>query len=151
MLSSRTSSRVAGILLLPAALLASAHAASPTDAGTPVPAIRYRSAFDGYQSFRDETLRSWAEANAAVAAGGSTHQHGTGPTTPTSSSPGHDHGAAAPKDGAAGKPMALDHHEMMMRHHETMKQKGMNHGDMRHGDMKHGAMSDKPMDHGGMK
>ena len=149
MLSSRTSLRYAGTVLLPALLLPfAASAASPTDATARVPAVQYRSAFEQYHSPREEHLRSWTEANTAVAAGNpaSAHQHGSNQPASANAPQGHDHGSPSSKEAPAGKPMEMGRHEMMMRHHEAMKKQGMSHGDM-----KHDAMGGKPMDHGSMK
>lgn len=43
--------------------LANTH---PADPGVKAPPVRYESAFTGYQSFRDEKLAPWREANDEV-------------------------------------------------------------------------------------
>ena len=65
------------------------HPANPQAAA---PAPQYQSAFDGYQSFRDEKIASWREVNDEAARvgghlgifmGGGAHAgHGAGPQAP---------------------------------------------------------------------
>ena len=39
----------------------------PADPGTAIPAVKYESAFSGYQPFREQKIRSWKDANQEVA------------------------------------------------------------------------------------
>lgn len=54
--------------LLPCLLAAMpfARAADPSDPGAAAPGIIYRSAFDGYEGWRDGPKASWRDANDAV-------------------------------------------------------------------------------------
>lgn len=49
--------------MAPAADTTPRQPALATDAGARVPAVKYDSAFGGYQSYRDPTLAAWRDAN----------------------------------------------------------------------------------------
>ena len=67
-----------------ATLLAGAAAAQsdgrpkPTESGSKVPPVQYRSAFDGYQPFAEQELRNWRRANEEVRAAGGHAGHKPG-------------------------------------------------------------------------
>ena len=72
----------------------------PADAGSKVPPVQYRSAFDGYQPFAEQELRNWRRSNEEVGAAGghAGHKPGQGPGKATSKP---QPGAPAPSgDGA---------------------------------------------------
>ena len=50
------------------AAVAQETARNPADARVTVPAVEYRSAFDGYQRFAEEKVAPWRESNDAVKA-----------------------------------------------------------------------------------
>lgn len=53
----------------------------PKDPSAAVPAITYRSAFEGYQPFVDQELQSWRKANEEVGAARGHKGHGAGQGT----------------------------------------------------------------------
>ena len=59
---------------------------NPLDAQAKVPAVEYRSAFEGYRSFAERDLRDWRSANDEVGAAGghAGHKPGHGPGQQTS-------------------------------------------------------------------
>lgn len=75
---------VLGALAMAIASAAAAQNAPPRDPKDPsaaVPAITYRSAFEGYQPFVDQEVQSWRKANDEVGAAGSHKGHGAGKGT----------------------------------------------------------------------
>lgn len=83
----------------PALLFACAAAAqgdgrsTPLEAGTKVPPLQYRSAFDDYRPFADQELADWRKANDEVGTAGGHMGH----------RPGQFSGQATPKPAAADK------------------------------------------------
>lgn len=76
-------------------------AETSTDPGASAPPFTYRSAFDGYRSFRDEPIADWRALNAEVGAAGG-HMGIMG------GAGGHaGHGGGAAK-ASAGKPVAAE-------------------------------------------
>ena len=47
-----------------------AAAPAPTDVSAPAPQVKYRSAFEGYRTFREEPLADWRSVNDEVAQAG---------------------------------------------------------------------------------
>jgi hypothetical protein len=73
------------------------------DPAAPVPQVTYRSAFEGYVSYREQSLAPWREVNDAV---GSVGGHvgifrSGGHGTPSKPAPGQ--GASSPRQGPAGQ------------------------------------------------
>ena len=68
-------------LLAGAAFAQSDSRPNPTDPQAKVPAVQYRSAFEGYRLFADQEMRDWREANEEVgsAGGHAGHRPGQGP------------------------------------------------------------------------
>lgn len=72
------------VLFLPALVIAGAAAAqgadrpSPKDPKAKVPAVEYRSAFEGYRRFADQDLGDWRKANEEVGAAGGHAGHRPG-------------------------------------------------------------------------
>lgn len=70
------------VLLLAASAAASAAAQQarpdPRDLKTKVPALDYRSAFEGYRGFADEEPRDWRKSNEEVGAAGGHGGHRPG-------------------------------------------------------------------------
>lgn len=54
------------LMSLPASAQRSPATPDPADAGAPVPAVKYESAFAGYAPFREEKLAPWREMNDEV-------------------------------------------------------------------------------------
>ena len=69
-------------LLVPALLLAGCAASQNqgrpdvTDSRAPVPAVGFRTAFDGYRPFAEEEQKDWRKANDEVGAAGGHGGHG---------------------------------------------------------------------------
>lgn len=82
------------------AVPALAGEAMPTDAAASAPTASYRSAFEGYQPFREEPIADWKALNAEVGAAG-------GHIGIMGGADGHaGHGGAAKP--SAGKPVATE-------------------------------------------
>lgn len=54
------------IIVAGAAAAQNAPQADPRDPKAPVPPVEYRSAFEGYQPYKEPELASWREANERV-------------------------------------------------------------------------------------
>ena len=73
----------------------------PLDSGVPVPGIQYRSAFEGYQPYRDPPVVEWRDANDAVRAFGGHAGHLVKPGSAGTSQPVTD-AAGAPETQTSG-------------------------------------------------
>lgn len=69
---------VGALLLAGPAVAQGERRGSPLDSKAKVPAVEYRSAFEGYRSFTDQDLRNWRSANEEVGAAGGHKGHGPG-------------------------------------------------------------------------
>lgn len=96
--------------VLAAVVAAAGSSASAQPVGAAAPTIDYRSAFDGYNTWRDEPLRDWRKLNDDMRRLGGHAGHLRGAPEPTGTTPpertpskptapaqpAHSHGDAAP-------------------------------------------------------
>jgi hypothetical protein len=106
------------VVALPAVILAGAAAAqsagrpSAADPKAAVPAVQYRSAFEGYRPFADQELADWRKANEGVAAAGGhgAHRPGQGGSEQVSKPQPGKPGSAGEAAEKSGEPSHGGHH-----------------------------------------
>jgi hypothetical protein len=69
---------------------------SPADPQAPVPAVQYRSAFDGYQPFHEPALADWRRANEEMKRLGGHPGHAPQAKPPAAPAGGQEPQSAAP-------------------------------------------------------
>jgi hypothetical protein len=85
---------------------------NPTDPQAKVPAVEFRSAFEGYRPFADQEMRDWRGANDEVgrAGGHGGHRPGQGPGEQTSKpQPGKPEGSGRAAEKSQRGPAQQDH------------------------------------------
>jgi len=87
---------------------------NPLDPQAKVPAVEFRSAFEGYRPFVEQERRDWREANEEVGAAGGYVGHrpgqGAGAQTPKPQ-PGKPESSGGAAEKPQGAPSHVDHHK----------------------------------------